>query len=89
MKFVAHTDIVAVKAFFLGLVRFDWQPLPADPLLYAHLGLVALLLVIFPFSKLLHAPGPLLLADEKPGRRFARASAPRAVGGAARPTGLR
>ncbi len=57
MKFIAHTDIVAVKAFFLGLVRFDWQPLPADGLLYAHLGLVALLLVIFPFSKLLHAPG--------------------------------
>ena len=31
MKFVAHTDIVAVKAFCLGLMHFDWQPLPADP----------------------------------------------------------
>ncbi|MDH4191492.1 MAG: respiratory nitrate reductase subunit gamma, partial [Betaproteobacteria bacterium] len=29
MKFVRHTDIVAVKAFMLGLLRFDWQPLPA------------------------------------------------------------
>jgi nitrate reductase gamma subunit len=57
MKYVAHTDIVAVKAFTLGLVRFDWQPLPADPLVYAHLGLVALLMLVFPFSKLLHAPG--------------------------------
>ena len=57
MKFVAHTDVVAVKAFFLGLMVFDWQPLPADALLYAHLALVALLLLIFPFSKLLHAPG--------------------------------
>jgi nitrate reductase gamma subunit len=57
MKYVAHTDIVAVKAFTLGLMYFDWQPLPADPLVYAHLGLVALLMVIFPFSKLLHAPG--------------------------------
>ena len=28
MKYVAHTDIVAVKAFFLGLMYFDWQPLP-------------------------------------------------------------
>src|SRR5512139_3696502 len=28
MKFVAHTDIVAVKAFALGLLYFDWQPLP-------------------------------------------------------------
>jgi nitrate reductase gamma subunit len=57
MKFVSHTDIVAVKAFILGLERFDLQPLPAGVLLAAHLGLVALLLLIFPFSKLLHAPG--------------------------------
>ena len=52
-----HTDIVAVKAFFLGLMRFDVQPLPADIGLYVHLTLVALLMIIFPFSKLLHAPG--------------------------------
>ena len=57
MKYVAHTDIVGVKVFFLGLMVFDWQPLPADPLLYAHLALVALLMLIFPVSKLLHAPG--------------------------------
>jgi nitrate reductase gamma subunit len=57
MRFVAHTDIVAVKAFMLGLMRFDIQPLPADPLLLLHLSLVALLLIVFPISKLLHAPG--------------------------------
>jgi len=57
LRYVAHTDIVAVKAFALGLLYFDWQPLPADPVLLVHLGLVLLLLFIFPFSKLLHAPG--------------------------------
>ena len=57
MKFVAHTDIVAVKAFFLGLIYFDWHPMPSDWLLNLHLLLVALLMIIFPFSKLLHAPG--------------------------------
>lgn len=57
MTFVAHTDIIALKAFALGLVVFDWQPLPADPVLLVHLGLVALLMIIFPISKLLHAPG--------------------------------
>ena len=57
MRFVAHTDIVALKAFVLGLMRFDWQPLPSDPLLLVHLALVALLMIIFPISKLLHAPG--------------------------------
>lgn len=57
MKFVSHTDIVAVKTFMLGLVYFEWQPLPADPALLIHLALVALLMAIFPISKLLHAPG--------------------------------
>jgi nitrate reductase gamma subunit len=57
MKFVAHTDIVAVKAFMLGLMVFDLQPLPADPVLLVHLSLVVLLMFIFPISKLLHAPG--------------------------------
>jgi len=57
MKFVAHTDIVAVKTFFLGLMRFDIQPLPSDPILLVHLGLVATLMIVFPFSKLVHAAG--------------------------------
>ena len=57
MKFVVRTDIVAVKAFMLGLMVFDWQPLPADPVLLVHLALVAALMAIFPASKLLHAPG--------------------------------
>jgi len=58
MKFLMHADIVAVKAFFLGLMRFDLQPLPEHPplCLYLHLSLVALLMILFPFSKLLHAP---------------------------------
>ena len=57
MRFVAHTDIVAVKAFMLGLMRFEVLPLPADPLLLLHLALVAVLMLVFPISKLLHAPG--------------------------------
>ncbi len=57
LKFVQPTDIVAVKAFILGLIYFDWQPLPADPAVLAHLGLVATLMIVIPFSKLLHAPG--------------------------------
>ncbi len=57
MKNVLHTDIIAVKAFFLGLMYFNWQPLPDDPVLLVHLGLVAVLMIIFPMSKLVHAPG--------------------------------
>ena len=57
LKFLARTDIVALKAFFLGLIYFDLKPLPADPALLVHLTLVAALMIVFPFSKLLHAPG--------------------------------
>jgi len=57
MKYVAHTDIISLKTFVLGLLYFDWQPIPADPVLLVHLGLALVLMIIFPFSKLLHAPG--------------------------------
>ena len=57
MRFGFHTDVVALKAFALGVVRFDWQPIPSDAVLLLHLWLVAVLMTVFPFSKLLHAPG--------------------------------
>ncbi len=57
MRWVKHTDIVTLKEFTLGLMRFDLQPLPTDPLLLVHLALVAVLMMVFPISKLMHAPG--------------------------------
>lgn len=57
LKFVLPTDVAGFKAFMLGLLRFDWQPIPTDALLLTHLVLVLVLMIIFPFSKLLHAPG--------------------------------
>ncbi len=57
MRFVLPTDIVAVKTFFLGLLRFNLQPLPMDLPVLVHLGLVVVLMIIFPISKLLHVPG--------------------------------
>ena len=57
MTFVSKVDIVSMKAFFLGLMQFNLHPLPADGLMLVHLALVAALMIVFPFSKLLHAPG--------------------------------
>lgn len=59
MTFVAHTDIVAVKIFFQNVMSFNFGALalPGDPLLMLHLFLVAVLMIVFPLSKLLHAPG--------------------------------
>lgn len=56
MSFILHTDIIAVKQFALGLLRFDWPAPPGGPLV-AHLLAVCLLLAVFPLSKLLHVPG--------------------------------
>ena len=60
MTFVAHTDIVTVKDFFRALMTFNWSGLPVFPgdfFVTVHLLLVAALMLVFPFSKLLHAPG--------------------------------
>ena len=57
IKYLSHTDIVAVKAYMLGLMVFDLQPLPADFFVLIHFGLIITLMVIFPISKLLHVPG--------------------------------
>lgn len=57
MRFVARPDIIAVKAWILGLLRFQVGELPVQPALLVHLGAVALLMIVFPISKLMHAPG--------------------------------
>ena len=57
MNYVVRTDIVQLKAFIMGLFLFDWQNLPSDIVLLAHLTMVLILSFIFPISKLLHAPG--------------------------------
>lgn len=57
MQFVVHPDIIAVKEFFLAWMRLSIAELPISTPLVIHLLLVALLMIVFPFSKLLHAPG--------------------------------
>ena len=57
MTFVTNADIVTLKSYLMGLMVFQIRPLPTDPILLIHLLLVIILMVIFPVSKLLHAPG--------------------------------
>lgn len=57
LTFSRHTDVVALKRFFVGLSVFSLRPLPIDILLLVHLFCVAILMIVFPFSKLLHLPG--------------------------------
>jgi nitrate reductase gamma subunit len=59
MTFVDHVDVVGVKSYFHAWMTFDIENLilPSDMVLRIHLFLVAVLMLIFPISKLLHAPG--------------------------------
>ena len=57
MSFYLGVDVISVKSFFIGLMTFDIQNIPADFILVSHLIMVASLMIIFPYSKLLHAPG--------------------------------
>lgn len=57
MTFLVHTDVVMVKQFFTGFWTFSGGDLPADFLLLMHLAMVAVLMLLLPFSKLLHIPG--------------------------------
>ncbi len=49
--------VIQLKAFVIGLITVNWQPVPDNGLIITHLSLVLTLMVIFPVSKLLHAPG--------------------------------
>ncbi len=57
MKYVSHTDIIAVKEFIRGVMTFHWSPMPTDTPLLVHFALVIILMIIFPVSKMIHAPG--------------------------------
>jgi nitrate reductase gamma subunit len=58
MRYFIKVDTVAVKELAMGLVTFHPTiPEGIGSIFYIHLFLVSTLLVCFPFSKLLHAPG--------------------------------
>jgi len=60
MQYVHRPMLVDIKAFTLGLVHLDPAATPGDVMFLIHFVLVMLLLIYFPFSKLLHAPGVFL-----------------------------
>ena len=59
LKRLWPTDLFAVGQFMRGAMTFGWQALPTHAGLWLHLGLVLVLMLIFPISKLLHGAGIL------------------------------
>lgn len=57
IQFISPVDLVAVKAFALGLVTLTPAPVPPNALFLVHWTLVLLLIAYLPFSQLVHAGG--------------------------------
>lgn len=57
VHYYARVYLVDVKAFTLGLITLSPVQPPQHPLFLAHFLLVCLLLLYFPYSKLMHAGG--------------------------------
>jgi nitrate reductase gamma subunit len=86
MRHVEKVDIVSVKAAIAGWASFQLvAPAGVGALYFMHVFLVSVLLVYFPFSKLLHAPGVFLsptrnLANSNRARRHVNPWNPPIIG---------
>ena len=63
-EFLSWRRCYKCPIFFHRFDDFNIQNIPSDPILISHLVMVALLMIIFPYSKLLHAPGLFLVPQE-------------------------
>ena len=52
-----HADLPVVRSYMGGLIRFRPTMLPHSPMFIVHFLLVNVLLMYFPFSRLLHSAG--------------------------------
>ncbi len=61
MRYFLRPDVVAVKQLAMGLVTLQPAiPAGVEPMVYVHLFLLSVLVVYFPFSKLMHVAGVFL-----------------------------
>lgn len=61
MRYAVRSDVVAIKAFALGVVSFHPVALPGGGAwMTIHLLLVCALAAVFPFGKLMHGAAPFL-----------------------------
>ena len=57
MRLASGVDLPAVRAYLAGLFTLNPIPMPKDWIFISHFTLVNILLIYFPFSKLIHMAG--------------------------------
>jgi len=58
MRYFAKIDVNQAKTFIMGLVTFGPKPMEGlEPIFFLHLTFLSVLLIYFPFSKLMHMAG--------------------------------
>ncbi len=57
MRLISGSDLPAVRAYLAGLFALNPVPIPKDWMFISHFTLVNILLIYFPFSKLIHMVG--------------------------------
>jgi nitrate reductase gamma subunit len=60
MRLVAEVDLAAIRSYLGGLMTFRFAPVPVETIFLSHFLLVNLLLIYFPFSKLVHLTGAIV-----------------------------
>lgn len=61
MRYFDKVDVAQAKVFIMGMVTFDPQSTEGlSPVFFTHLTFLSVLLMIFPFSKLMHMGGVFL-----------------------------
>lgn len=72
MRYETAVSVPSVTSYLLGLFTFKFTAPPQDPFFVYHLLLVEVLMIYFPFSKLMHGVG-ILLSPTRNQRNDARA----------------
>jgi nitrate reductase gamma subunit len=84
MKYVFHPDVEAIHDFLFGLALFHFVSAPDAWSFLFHFGMVMVLLMVFPFSKLMHMGGvflgPMRNTPDDPADRFRHAAGQAARG---------
>ena len=62
LRYIGKADIATIKEMTMGIATLSPHipALPISPLFYVHLGFLSTLLIVFPFSKLMHMGGVFL-----------------------------